>query len=231
MDFLVIITAIYLLFKNRYNQKLYAKKLISNKLELIQQNLNPHFVFNSLNLIYSSILEDKKEEALQTVRDFSSLHRSFLERSKEKQVSIASEINFIESYLAIESMRFKENIAINHTLNIDPNCDTDSIFIPPNILQPLIENAIKYGILGYQGTEIPALFIDVLSSNQQVTIAIENPMGESVSLYKGTGMGIFIVHERIKLFNQEGKTNIQMLTNQVSTHFKKGYRVAIIINS
>ena len=228
---LLLITALYLLFKNRYNQKLYAKKLISNKLELIQQNLNPHFVFNSLNLIYSSILEDKKEEALQTVRDFSSLHRSFLERSKEKQVSIASEINFIESYLAIESMRFKENIAINHTLNIDPNCDTDSIFIPPNILQPLIENAIKYGILGYQGTEIPALFIDVLSSNQQVTIAIENPMGESVSLYKGTGMGISIVHERIKLFNQEGKTNIQMLTNQVSTHFKKGYRVAIIINS
>ena len=228
---LLFITAIYLLFRNRYNQKMYAKKLISNKLELIQQNLNPHFVFNSLNLIYSSILEDKKEEALQTVRDFSSLHRSFLERSKEKQVSIASEINFIESYLAIESMRFRENIAINHTLYIDPSCDTNTIFIPPNILQPLIENAIKYGILGYQGTEIPAIFIDVLSNNQQVTIAIENPIGESVELYKGTGMGISIVDERIKLFNQEGKSKIQLLTNQGSSHFKTGYRVAIIINS
>jgi two-component sensor histidine kinase len=228
---LLFITAIYLLFRNRYNQKMYAKKLISNKLELIQQNLNPHFVFNSLNLIYSSILEDKKEEALQTVRDFSSLHRSFLERSKEKQVSIASEINFIESYLAIESMRFRENIAINHTLYIDPSCDTNTIFIPPNILQPLIENAIKYGILGYQGTEIPAIFIDVLSKNQQVTIAIENPIGESVELYKGTGMGISIVDERIKLFNQEGKSKIQLLTTQGSSHFKTGYRVAIIINS
>ena len=228
---LLITVALYLLFKNRYNQKLYAKQLTSNRLELIQQNLNPHFVFNSLNLIYSSILEDKKEEALQTVRDFSSLHRSFLERSKEKQVSVASEISFIESYLAIESMRFKENIAINHTLTIGPNCNTNAIFIPPNILQPLIENAIKYGILGYQGTELPAIFIDVLCSNQQVTIAIENPIGDRVELYKGTGMGVSIVHERIKLFNQETKSNIQMLTNQESTHFKTGYRVAIIINS
>jgi LytS/YehU family sensor histidine kinase len=209
---------------------LYAKKLISNRLELIQQNLNPHFVFNSLNLIYSSILEDKKEEALQTVRDFSNLHRSFLERSKEKQVSIASELSFIESYIGIESMRFKENIAINYTLNIDPSCDTDVIFIPPNILQPLIENAIKYGILGYQGTEIPTIFIDVQSSNQQVIIAIENPIGETVELYKGTGMGLSIVNERIKLFNQEKKSNIQMLTNQACSHFKKGYRVTIEIN-
>jgi LytS/YehU family sensor histidine kinase len=197
---------------------------------LIQQNLNPHFVFNSLNLIYSSILEDKKEEALQTVRDFSNLHRSFLERSKEKQVSIASELNFIESYLAIESMRFQENIAINYTINIAPSCDTDAVFIPPNILQPLIENAIKYGILGYQGTEIPAIFIDVLSSNQQVIIAIENPIGETVELYKGTGMGLSIVGERIKLFNQERKSNIQILTNQGCSHFQKGYRVTIEIN-
>jgi two-component sensor histidine kinase len=227
---LLVITALYLFFKNRYNQKLYAKKIINNRLELIQQNLNPHFVFNSLNLIYSSILEDKKEEALQTVRDFSNLHRSFLERSKEKQVSIASELNFIESYLAIESMRFQENIAINYTINIAPSCDTDTIFIPPNILQPLIENAIKYGILGYQGTEIPTIFIDVLSSNQQVIIAIENPIGETVELYKGTGMGLSIVGERIKLFNQERKSNIQILTNQLSSHFKKGYRVTIEIN-
>ena len=228
---ILIIIALYLLFRNRYNKKSYAKQLINNRLELIQQNLNPHFVFNSLNLIYSSILEDKKEEALQTVRNFSTLHRSFLERSKEKQVSIASEISFIESYLTIESMRFKENVAINHTLTIGTNCNTNAIFIPPNILQPLIENAIKYGVLGYQGTEVPAIFIDVLCSKQQVTIAIENPIGDRIELYKGTGMGVSIVHERIKLFNQETKSNIQMLTNQDSTHFKTGYRVAIIINS
>ncbi len=227
---LLIMLALFLFFKNRYNQKKYAKKLINNRLELIQQNLNPHFVFNSLNLIYSSILQDKKEEALQTVRDFSTLHRSFLERSKEKQVSIASELGFIESYLAIESMRFQENIAINHILTIDPNCNTNAVFIPPNILQPLIENAIKYGILGYQGTEIPVIYIDVYTSKQQVTISIENAIGESIDLYKGTGMGLSIVTERLKLFNQENKSNIQFQKNQASTHFNKGYRVAIEIN-
>lgn len=227
---LLAIITLYLFFKNRYNQKLYAKKIISNRLELIQQNLNPHFVFNSLNLIYSSILEDKKEEALQTVRDFSSLHRNFLERSKEKQVSIASELRFIESYLAIESMRFQENIAINHIVTIDPNCDTNAFFIPPNILQPLIENAIKYGILGYQGTDTPVIYIDVQSSSQQVTISIENAVGESIELYKGTGMGLSIVTERIKLFNQENESNIKFYTNQAGKHFTKGYRVAIEIN-
>ena len=227
----LVILALYQFFKNRYNQKLYAKKIISNKLELIQQNLNPHFVFNSLNLIYSSILEDKKEDALQTVREFSSLHRSFLERSKEKQVSISSELRFIESYLAIESMRFKENIAINHMITIDPNCDTDNIFMPPNILQPLIENAIKYGILGYQGTEKPVIYMDVQSSKQQVTISIENAIGETIELYKGTGMGLSIVTERLTLFNQENKSNIKFHTNQPGIHFTKGYRVVIEINS
>ncbi len=226
----LVIMALYLFFKNRYNQKLYAKKIISNKLELIQQNLNPHFVFNSLNLIYSSILEDKKEEALQTVRDFSSLHRSFLERSKEKKVSIASELRFIESYLAIESMRFKDNIAINHMITIDPNCDTNNIFIPPNILQPLIENAIKYGILGYQGTEKPVIYIDVQGSKKQVTISIENAIGETIELYKGTGMGLSIVTERLTLFNQENESNIKFYTNQSGIHFTKGYRVSIEIN-
>jgi LytS/YehU family sensor histidine kinase len=209
---------------------MYAKKLINNKLELIQQNLNPHFIFNSLNLIYSSILEDKKEEALQTVRDFSSLHRSFLERSKEKQVSIASELRFIESYLAIESMRFKNNIAINHIITIDPNCDTNTIFIPPNILQPLIENAIKYGILSYQGIEKPVIYIDVQGSKKQVTISIENAIGETIELYKGTGMGLSIVTERLTLFNQENESNIKFYTNQSGIHFTKGYRVSIEIN-
>jgi len=227
---LLVILALYLFFKNRYNQKMYAKKLINNKLELIQQNLNPHFIFNSLNLIYSSILEDKKEEALQTVRDFSSLHRNFLERSKEKKVSVASELRFIESYLAIESMRFKDNIAINHIITIDPNCDTNTIFIPPNILQPLIENAIKYGILGYQGTENPVIYIDVQGSKKQVTISIENAIGETIELYKGTGMGLSIVTERLTLFNQENEYNIKFYTNQSGIHFTKSYRVSIEIN-
>ena len=164
------------------------------------------------------------------MRDFSSLHRNFLERSKEKQVSIASELRFIESYLAIESMRFQENIAINHIVTIDPNCDTNAFFIPPNILQPLIENNIKYGILGYQGTDTPVIYIDVQSSSQQVTISIENAVGESIELYKGTGMGLSIVTERIKLFNQENESNIKFYTNQAGKHFTKGYRVAIEIN-
>ena len=228
--FFLISFAVYLFFRNRYNQKMYAKKLISNKLEMIQQNLNPHFVFNSLNLIYSSILEDKKEEALQTVRDFSKLHRSFLERSKEKKVSIASEFAFIESYIAMEVMRFKENIPISHTITIDPTLNISTIFIPPNILQPLVENAIKYGILGYQGAEVPNIFIDVCKNEHQVIISIENPLGDSTEIYKGTGMGQSIVEERIQLFNLENKTNMQFQTSQKSKHFKTGYCVTICIN-
>lgn len=227
---LMISLAVYLFFRNRHNQKVYAKKLISNKLEMIQQNLNPHFVFNSLNLIYSSILEDKKEEALKTVRDFSKIHRSFLERAKEKKVSIASELAFIESYIAMEVMRFKENIPISHNITIDPTLNISTIFIPPNILQPLVENAIKYGILGYRGAEVPNIFIDVCKTDNQVIISIENPLGESTELYKGTGMGQSIVQERIQLFNLENKTNIQFQTSQKSKHFKTGYCVTICIN-
>jgi hypothetical protein len=228
---LLVGSIIYLILRNSYNKRIFSKKIISNKLEMIQQNLNPHFVFNSLNLIYSSILDDKKEMALQTVRDFSKLHRNFLERSKEKQVSIASELDFIESYLAIEALRFKENISISHNVQIDPDCDILHTLIPPNILQPLVENGIKYGILGYSGKEKAILFIGIQQKQNQVILYIENPFDSNAPIYKGTGMGISIVEERIKLYNQENKTDIRFITRAASTHFNKGYRVEIIINS
>ena len=222
---------IYLILLNRRNKRIFTKKIISNKLEMIQQNLNPHFVFNSLNLIYSSILEDKKEMALQTVRDFSKLHRNFLERSKEKQVSLISEIDFINAYLAMEALRFKENISIRHKIQIDPSCAMNQIMIPPNILQPLVENAIKYGILGYSGLEEKMIYIDIQQIQKQVLLSIENPVDQNTPIYKGTGMGINIVEDRINLYNQENKTNIRFIKTSNSMHFNVGYRVEIYINS
>ena len=127
------------------NQKIFEdKRLIELQLKALRSQMNPHFVFNSLAAIQYYINENDFEASEMYLVKFSKLIRQFFELSKENEISLAAEIDLLQSYLEIEKLRFKEKL--NFKINVDDDLYTESTKVPTMILQPIIENAINHGI-------------------------------------------------------------------------------------
>ena len=107
--------------------------------------MNPHFIFNSLNNIQGLINRDEKKAANNFIKNFSTLVRQNMHNVSKGTISLEDELNLIRNYLFLEKMRFDD--LINYEFEIDPNVETELIFIPPLLIQPLVENAIKHGLL------------------------------------------------------------------------------------
>jgi LytS/YehU family sensor histidine kinase len=114
-------------------------------LTAIKSQMNPHFIFNALNTIQSFIYSNNKSKANSYLGKFSNLIRIVLDSSNKKAISLTEEVETLQLYVDLEVMRFENTLqAIIH---VDPLLDTDSIFIPPMLVQPFVENAIKHGLL------------------------------------------------------------------------------------
>ncbi|HMB99771.1 MAG TPA: histidine kinase, partial [Flavobacteriaceae bacterium] len=119
------------------------KELAELKLSSLRSQMNPHFIFNSLNSIKRYIIDNKKENAVYYLNKFSKLIRNVLATTREKEISLANEIETLELYLNIENIRFDNQI--NFNLSVDEDLNLETIKIPSLILQPFIENAIWHG--------------------------------------------------------------------------------------
>jgi sensor histidine kinase YesM len=111
------------------------------QISLLRSQINPHFLFNTLNSI-STLVNSSKEQARKVITQLSDIFRYALDSHKDEMVKLANEIEFIENYVRIQQVRFGERL--NFVKEIDPTCT--NIRIPPMILQPLVENSVKYGI-------------------------------------------------------------------------------------
>lgn len=128
--------------KRREQEK--AQLQIQNKdmqLNLLKSQINPHFLFNTLNSI-STLVGVSKEKARKVIGQLSNVIRYTLETGENRFVPLTDELVFIDNYLKIQQVRFSEAFEIEK--NIDPECM--AMNIPPMVLQPLIENAVKYGV-------------------------------------------------------------------------------------
>lgn len=118
-----------------------------NKLEqkALRSQMNPHFIFNSLNSIQRLYIEGKEDLASDYMADFSSLLRKILENSGMEKVSLKEELRSTSLYLSLEKMR--TDGLFNYEIDVDPLIDQLNIFVPPLILQPYVENSIWHGIV------------------------------------------------------------------------------------
>jgi len=122
------------------NLKLKAAKAES-ELHVLKNQMQPHFLFNSLNSLLD-LVETKNEQAPEMTMRLSSLYREILENSKKNLASLDSEISIIRKYLELEKLRFGDRLSFE--IQIPKN--SSDIFLPPLVLQTLVENAIKHGI-------------------------------------------------------------------------------------
>lgn len=147
-DQYIIVAAVFYILRyfetlqRRENEK--SELLIRNKemqLSLLKSQINPHFLFNTLNSI-SMLIGNDKEKARKVITQLSDVFRYALDSYGGYTVKVAQEIEFIKNYIRIQQVRFEDRLKFE--TDISPSClDLD---IPPMILQPLVENSVKYGI-------------------------------------------------------------------------------------
>lgn len=152
---IAILTLITLLFRLRINtvkrkaaereEKLrLEKELIELEQKALRLQMNPHFIFNALNSIQSQIGTNQDQSARYYLAKFSRLMRQILDNSRSTMITLEEEINTLENYLLIE--KFCNGDRFDYTINVNEQLDKDFIQMPPMLLQPFIENAIKHGM-------------------------------------------------------------------------------------
>lgn len=119
-----------------------ATELVQARLQALRMQLNPHFLFNTLNAI-SALIHENPDAADRMIVRLSELLRRTLDRGDVQEVPLREELEFLRSYLEIEQMRFPDRLTV--TFDIEPKAQ--DLLVPHLILQPLVENALRHGIL------------------------------------------------------------------------------------
>lgn len=162
------------------------------ELSKLRQQLQPHFLFNSLNSI-SALTTAQPEKAREMIQQLSEFLRGTL-RKEDHWNTLAEELSYISLYLSIEQVRFGHRMLTN----IQANPNALPLTIPSLLLQPLVENAIKFGL--YDTIGEVTIHIKAHNSNGQLVITIKNPFDASTSsALPGTGFGLSAVHRRLWL--------------------------------
>ena len=163
------------------------------ELKMLRSQINPHFLFNSLNSISSLTVTDP-EKARTMVVKLSDFMRYALSRKDEQPVSLQSELDNLRLYLDIEKVRFGDKLTTEES--IETNCL--DFKLPVMLLQPLYENAVKHGV--YESTETVRIITEAKIIEGYIEIIIKNNYDSAPSLRKGTGTGLLNVSRRLELF-------------------------------
>lgn len=201
----------------RKNELIIEKMALENHLRhstltAIRAQMNPHFFYNALNTIQSFIFSDDKRNASTYLVKMSKLTRMILEMSDKESVTLEEETEALRLYLELEKIRFGTDF--NYRLTIDGSVDTEMLKIPPMIVQPYVENAIKHGLLHKAGNK--ALAISFARTDGALAITIDdNGIGRERATElqeqrkeKHQSFSTGANSKRIDLLNRDGRRNI-----------------------
>lgn len=223
----------YKTWLSQRNRNRLIRSIKESELRTLRSQINPHFIFNSLNSIKAYILKDRQLEASEYLTDFSTLMRAILQQSKEKFITLSEELETTLLYVKLENLRFEDGFIFN--FSIEEGIDTDEILIPPMLFQPYLENAIKHGLMSKNEDRILSLNISPKDKNSILITIDDNGIGrEQASLqrkntFKHQSMGMNINDERVQLL---GVTNdlhisIKVIDKKTKKGISEGTRVEI----
>lgn len=166
-------------------------QLTQTKLDMLQMQLNPHFLFNALHAIHALIGYDN-QKSKQLLLNISGLLRKILELGNQQLVPLSDELEFFKTYLSIEEERFHDRLSTNYL--VSPN--TTNCLVPSLLLQPLLENALKHGIALLEGTGEINLSTSI--DQNRLRIELKNTRGIENSVDTSTGIGLKNVANRLE---------------------------------
>lgn len=163
------------------------------QLRALRYQVNPHFLFNTLNSLSSLVMARREEEAEAMIVNLSAFFRSSLALDPSEDITLAQEIEFQQLYLDIEKLRFPRRLEVR----IEVPVDLRAARVPPLILQPLVENAIKHGVA--RTAEPVRLIIAAREEDARLMLVVENDRGpaDPAKGKHGTGVGLVNVCERL----------------------------------
>jgi sensor histidine kinase YesM len=196
----------YLTLKRKNEQLAFVQKTSDLEMRVLRAQMNPHFIFNSLNAINKFILESERLKASEYLVKFSKLIRMILQNSQVPLISMETELQSLRLYLELEALRF--NYYFDYKISIPVDLEMSSLKVPPLLIQPYAENAIWHGLM--QKPAKGKLDIEVTSEKDHVYIKIcDDGIGRASSgkmrktsddIHKS--MGLQITAERIALFDR-----------------------------
>jgi hypothetical protein len=177
-------------------QKLELERQLSQaQLHVLQMQLEPHFLFNTLNAVNSLVDLGRNKEASQTLAHLNTILRSALQRSAPEKVPFAEELRIVESYLTIQRVRFADRLRIN----IDVMPEAMEGLVPCFLLQPILENAIHHGIAPMEAGGVIETSIRRRGDRLWMQVR-DNGAGVRATSNKGHGIGIRNTRERLAYF-------------------------------
>ncbi|MEM9053145.1 MAG: histidine kinase [Bacteroidota bacterium] len=204
------------------------------EMRALRSQVNPHFIFNCLASIQNFVAKNDNRQAEYYLVRFSGLIRQVLENSTEKMVTINDDMDALEKYVEMEQLRLSDAFTFN--LRISKNIDPESTFIPPLIIQPLVENAIWHGV-GENSTQsqieveirsIGNKKIECITTNKST---IESHKTESHS-FKKKSLGTVLIRERLQLLSDIYKGDFSLSISEIEKEENEmtfGKRVKMLI--
>ncbi len=174
------------------------KQLSVAHLRALQMQIEPHFLFNTLNAITALMESDRKEQALQTLGHLNAILKSTLGRSAPEKVPLAQELELVDDYLSIEETRFADRLQV--AMTIDPS--TLDGQVPCFLLQPIVENAIRHGISRCENSGVVRISVERQGPRLRLAVQDSGP-GMNGSSQPGHGIGLKNTEERLSHFYGE----------------------------
>lgn len=209
---LIISAAFSFFFYRRRREATFKYEVSEVEMKALRAQMNPHFIFNSLNSIKNFIEKSDTEKAANYLTDFASLMRLILENSELKEVSLKDDLKALELYMKLESMRMTKKL--EYKIEVDKDIDAENTLVPPLILQPFVENSIWHGLSKKEGNGRINIFIHK-NDDMLECIVEDNGIGREKSNLVSAihaipgkkSLGMKITRSRINILNRVKKSD------------------------
>lgn len=202
----IVYRRVVTLFRRERETNRIEKQIAGLELNALQAQMNPHFIFNSLNAIQHYIIHHEVVAANDYLSRFARLMRLFLESSKNKYITLSDELELLELYMSLEKLRFEDKF--DYELHLCRSCDRDAL-IPSMMIQPFVENAINHGMIhqSYKGKLQVSCSCDENTSMLKCIIEDDGIGREKAAMIKAANgkkhisRGMQLMKERIRTYN------------------------------
>jgi len=204
----ILIKGIIVLNRNNQERLLLKVNLKESQLNTLRGQINPHFIFNSLNNIRGLILEDT-HKSREMITRLSDMLRYSLTKNDIDAIAIVDELEMVDNYVAISKIQMEERLQFEKNILLN----TDDVLIPPMIIQMLVENAVKHGIANIKNGGVVTL--NIKQENNNLKIEVINP-GKLATDSNSTQLGVKNIKERLALlYKENAHFNLEENNNQV----------------